>query len=101
MQNDLKNCLSSLAVNLSTALTVPGIRTISLDAAASSKPGIICSGTSTTKSDSSDSMESPTSNNSTTDSMKSQLSPTSKHSAIVKALRSRPSSKVNFKLKKK
>uniref|UniRef100_A0A915PN12 BZIP domain-containing protein n=1 Tax=Setaria digitata TaxID=48799 RepID=A0A915PN12_9BILA len=95
--NDLKNCLSSLAVNLSNAM--PGTRTTV--SGVPSKPVIIgsmaISGASAIKSDSSDSMESPTSNNSTTDSMRSQLSPsTPKNSAIVKALRSKPSSKQQY-----
>uniref|UniRef100_A0A914RUE7 BZIP domain-containing protein n=1 Tax=Parascaris equorum TaxID=6256 RepID=A0A914RUE7_PAREQ len=67
--NDLKNCLSSLAVNLTT-----------------------------TKSDS-DSMGSPSSNHSTSDSTHSQPSPASsgaKNSAIVKALNSRPSTKQQY-----
>ncbi|MCP9261347.1 Nuclear factor interleukin-3-regulated protein [Dirofilaria immitis] len=97
--NDLKNCLNSLAVNLTTALAVPGTRTTVSNV--SSKTGTVCSlaisgSTVTTKSDSSDSTESPTSNNSTTDSIRSQFSSTSKHSAIVKALRSRPSSKQQY-----
>ncbi|VDM91714.1 unnamed protein product [Onchocerca ochengi] len=95
--NDLKNCLSSLAVNLNNVLAVP-TRTIVSEV--SSKSGKICSmaisDPVTTKSDSSDSIGSPTSNNSTTDSMTSQFSPASKHSAIVKALRSRPSSKQQY-----
>ncbi|KHN76596.1 Nuclear factor interleukin-3-regulated protein [Toxocara canis] len=68
--NDLKNCLSSLAVNLTT-----------------------------TKSDT-DSMGSPSSNHSTSDSAQSQPSPASSNptanSAIVKALSSRPSSKQQY-----
>uniref|UniRef100_A0A183HQD3 BZIP domain-containing protein n=1 Tax=Onchocerca flexuosa TaxID=387005 RepID=A0A183HQD3_9BILA len=92
LQNDLKNCLSSLAVNLNNVLAVP-TRTIVSEV--SSKSEKICSMTisdpTTTKSDSSDGIGSPTSNNSATDSLTSQFSPASKHSAIVKALRSRPS----------
>ncbi|VDM95422.1 unnamed protein product [Thelazia callipaeda] len=109
IRNDLKNCLSSLAVHLSTSVAAGASTTSGVSGTISdtSSPnaGLLSSvvmsikSADNSKKDSSEGMESLITINPSivnNDANDSQLLPAAKNSAIVKALRSRPSSKQQY-----